>query len=379
MTQMMAKYPILAVTGPRQSGKTTLLQTTLNDYRYVTLENPDNREFAERDPKGFMTEYNQKVIFDEVQNIPSLFSYMQGIVDADKKMGQFILSGSQNFNLMERITQSLAGRVALFRLLPFDLTEMKQAKWLASTLNETLTNGFYPAVFERQIDPDRYYANYLDTYVNRDISQLVNIKETRTFKLFVKLCAIRSGQLLNLSDLARDAGVSHTTAKNWISLLETSYIVYLLPSYFKNFGKRLVKAPKLYFYDTGLLCHLLNIRKGDITPLHPHWGHIFETMVVTELIKQAEHRGIARDFYFWRDAKGHEVDVLFKEGDSIHLYEIKASSTIQQRMFDGLDYFEKIADEPIAQKHLIYAGDQSQKRTEYNVVAWRNIDTHAIP
>ncbi len=369
------QYPVLALTGPRQSGKTTMLKTMFPDYKYITLENPDNREFAERDPKGFLNAYHEKVIFDEAQNTPTLFSYIQGIVDDSGKMGQFILSGLQNFQLMERISQSLAGRVAIFNLLPFENKEMKTANWLEDKAIDAIPKGFYPAIFERGADHDRYYANYISTYINRDVSQLMNIHDLRSFKTFVKLCALRTGSLLNLSDLARDTGISHTTARNWISILETSFIVYLLPPYYRNYGKRLVKSSKLYFYDTGLASHLIGIRKSKLTPTHPMWGQLFENMVLMELIKQNAHRNTSREFSFWRDSKGHEVDVLIEDEGTLHLYEIKASSTIQNKMFAGLDYFNNISEgENIAEKNLVYSGDEAQNRTDYQIIPWNQLE-----
>jgi predicted AAA+ superfamily ATPase len=371
---MIAQYPVIAITGPRQSGKTTLLKNMFPDYRYISLENPESREFAQKDPKGFLTQYSEKVIFDEAQNVPTLFSYIQGIVDEKQQMGQFVLSGSQNFQLMERITQSLAGRVAIFKLFPFENSEMSSAHWLSNDLSEAMTMGFYPAIFERKTNQDNYYANYLDTYINRDVSQLVNIQDARTFKNFVKLCATRAANILNISDLARDAGVSHTTARNWLSILETSYVIYLLPPFHRNYGKRLVKSPKLYFYDTGLLSHLLGIRKKKLSKTDGFWGALFENMAVSELIKQNAHQGLHRDYYYWRDSKGHELDLLYNENQELYLYEIKASSTIQTKFFAGLDHFSKIAkDEKVAAKNLIYGGDESQKRTDYNVLKWNDL------
>lgn len=366
----LTKYPILGLTGPRQSGKTTLLRDMLAGYRYVSLENPDNLSFATEDPRGFLSQYDDQIIFDEIQNAPSLFSYLQGIVDEHKKMGQFVLSGSQNFHLMSHITQSLAGRIALFRLFPFQFSEMNAAGWMSDDLASTMTKGFYPALHERAINQDRYYADYIDTYVKRDVSQLVNVQNESDFKKFIKLCATRAGQLLNLSDLGRDIGISHTTVKNWISILETNYILFRLPPYFKNNGKRLVKSQKLYFYDVGLLCHLLNIRKGKLTPTNAMWGSIFENMIVSELVKQNAHEVLYRDYYFWRDSKGHEVDLLFDEGSALYTYEIKSSSTIKQDMFKGLDYFNGISEEEVASKCLIYGGKEAQNRTKYKVLPW---------
>ncbi len=368
--EALSQYPLVALTGPRQSGKTTLLKSMFRDYRYVNLEAPDIRDFALKDPRAFLAEYSNKVIFDEVQRVPELFSYLQSIVDESELMGQFILLGSQNFQLMERITQSLAGRVAMFKLFPFEISEMNRANWLSDNLPEVFTKGFYPAIFERRLNQDRYYSNYIDTYVKRDVSQLLNVQDNRTFNNFIKLCAARSGQLLNFNDLARDTGVSHTTIRNWVSILETSYILFTIQPYYSNFGKRIIKSPKLYFYDVGLLCHLLNIRKGNLTPLHPMWGNVFENMIVSELIKQNYHSGLLRDYYFWRDSKGNEVDLLYMEGDSLITYEIKASKTIKEDMFKGLRYFDKITAGKVAKQYLIYGGNTPQKRTNFNVLPW---------
>ncbi len=367
----LGKYPIIALTGPRQSGKTTFLRTAFSKYTYVNLEDPDLRTYAKTDPRGFLNEYDAHIIFDEVQRVPKLFSYLQTIVDDRKIMGQFILSGSQNFNLMESITQTLAGRVAVFKLFPFDLREMKKAKWLGKDLGEVISKGFYPAVHERKIDPDRYYADYIKTYVNRDVSQLINIQNDRLFSSFIRLCAARAGQLINFNDIARDTGVSHNTARNWLSILETSYIVHILKPHFNNYNKRLIKSPKIYFYDTGLLCHLLNIRKGNLGPKHPLWGNIFENFIIMELEKQNAHLDQMREYYFWRDSHGHEIDLLYHENNLLNIFEIKSSTTIQSRMLKGLDYFEKIVpDSSQICKTLVYGGQKSQKRTEHTIQAW---------
>jgi len=372
ITETLEKYPIVALTGPRQSGKTTLLRTKFDHYRYVSLENPDVRSYAEEDTKGFLDEYSYRVIFDEVQRVPKIFSYLQGIVDKSQVMGQFILSGSQSFNLIENITQSLAGRVALFSLFPFDMEEMERAQWLSDDLGEVFSKGFYPAIFEREINQDRYYSDYLNTYVKRDVSQLVNIQNYGAFVRFIKICATRAGQILNLNNLARDAGVSHTTARNWLSILETSYIVFLLQPYFRNYSKRIVKSSKLYFYDTGLLCHLLDFRKGRISPVNQVWGNVFENMIVGELEKQNYHQNLHRNYWFWRDSHSHEIDLLYSDGHSLSTYEIKSSTTIGSKMFEGLKYFKAISDDPISKQTLIYGGKEDQKRTDYKVLSWNN-------
>ena len=366
-------YPIIALTGPRQSGKTRLLRTHFPEYTYLSLEDPDLKEFATRDTKGFLQKYNDKIIFDEVQNVPVLFSYLQGIVDLNHVMGQFILSGSQNFQLLENITQSLAGRVSIFRLFPPDISEMKAAHWMPDNLPEVITKGFYPAIYDRNLNPDRYYFNYLTTYIKRDISQLINIQNDRLFNTFLKLCARRAGNILNLSELAKDASISHTTARSWISLLETSFIIYLLPPYYNNYNKRLIKSPKLYFYDTGLLSYLSGIRNGDISPISPIWGQLFENMVVSDLVKQNYHHNTLKEFYYWRDSHGHEIDLLSEENDQLKTYEIKASTTLRSNMFEGLEYFRKISGVHDLSQNLIYGGPESQTRNDSQVIPWRDI------
>ena len=282
----MQRYPIVALTGPRQSGKTTLLKGMFPDFRYVSLENPDNRAFAENDPNGFLQLYDQKVILDEVQRVPALLSYIQTIVDSNNMMGQFILSGSQNFNLMKSITQSLAGRVALFKLLPFDMTELKSADLLPSDYEQLILKGSYPALYDRSIPFASFYANYIETYIQRDVTELLSIRDFGLFRTFLKLCAARIGQQLNIANLSSETGVSVPTLRSWISILESSYIMYQLPPFFKNFNKRLVKSPKLYFYDTGLASFLLGIRNEKTLLESEFKGALFENMIITEYVKQ---------------------------------------------------------------------------------------------
>jgi predicted AAA+ superfamily ATPase len=367
------KFPVLALTGPRQSGKTTLLKELFSDYRYVSLENPNTRSFAIDDPIGFLNQYDQKVILDEVQRVPELFSYIQGRVDESKLMGQYILSGSQNFHLLNNITQTLAGRVALFKLLPLDFTELKRPGLLANTYTQACTKGFYPAIFDRDIDPTVFYANYIQTYIEKDVTELTNIRDLKLFRTFLSLCAGRAGQLLNFSALANECDISHNTAKAWLSILESSYIVFLLQPYHQNFNKRLVKSPKLYFYDTGLLTHLLGIRTAEEVEENRLKGHIFENMILAEYQKQNQHLYLHQDHYFWQDSNAHEVDLLMKKGQGFSIFEIKATQTISSALFKEMDRFEEIAAPAEVDKTLIYGGIENEKRTKYNVLSWQNV------
>ncbi|WP_396151551.1 ATP-binding protein [Flavobacterium sp.] len=368
------KYPILALTGPRQSGKTTFLKSQFSDYEYVNLENPDIRNYAIEDPNGFLKQYNKYVIFDEVQRVPHLFSYLQTKVDEDKVMGQYILSGSQNFHLMQNITQSLAGRVALFKLLPFDITEMEEANWLNEDYAVNLQKGFYPAIYDRKIPSNVFYSNYIQTYVERDLSELIQVNDLKQFRNFLSLCAARAGQLLNLNSLANECGISQPTAKSWVSVLESSYIVYQLQPYFSNFNKRITKSSKLYFYDTGLLCFLLKITDADSVKLSSQKGNLFENYVISEFIKKNYHNNLLRDVWFWRDAVGHEVDFIWQKTEKLNLVEIKATETIMQDMFKGLTYFEKLKPELIESKTLVHTGLFDQKRTIGSVKSWKSIE-----
>ena len=366
------KFPVIALTGPRQSGKTTLLKNTFPDYQYVSLEDLDNRNFAQTDPKGFLKNYPKNIIFDEVQRVPHLFSYIQTVVDESQQMGQFILSGSQNFQLLQNITQSLAGRVALFKLLPFDFKELSDAQLLPDAYPDPLVRGFYPALFDRNIGSTDFYANYVQTYVERDVVELINIKDIRQFRAFIGLCAARVGQLLNISSLSNDCGISQPTAKAWLSILESSYIVFQLQPYFKNFSKRIIKTPKLYFYDTGLLCYLLGIRESKAFIGTPLKGNLFENLMVAEFYKQNEHTYAHKDFYFWRDSNGNEVDLLIPYATTFDIFEIKASETIMSDQFKGLNFLQNIAPEAVASKTLIYGGSDDQMRTHYAVKGWRS-------
>lgn len=368
---ILTKYPIVALTGPRQSGKTTFLKETLSDYRYISLENPDNRLYAETDPAGFLKEYDRFVIFDEVQRVPVLFSYLQGIVDDSKIMGQFILSGSQNFHLMQSITQSLAGRVAIFKLFPFDNKELLSA----NLLNEedffyNLLKGFYPAIYDRDIPSKTFYSNYIQTYVQRDVSELINIRDLKLFQNFVALCATRVGQMLNLNSLANECGITQPTAKSWLTALENSYILFQLHPYYKNFSKRIVKTSKLYFYDTGLLCHLLKVNSKKILQDHALKGSLFENLMIAEYVKQMYHQDELQDIWFWRESSGHEVDLLVETENGFNVAEFKSSMTVMPHMFKPMQKFEEISGWENLKKNLVYTGEQSQKRSYGNVIPW---------
>ena len=368
----LKKYPVLVLTGPRQSGKTTFLKNQFSDYTYVNLENLDLRKYALNDPNAFLTEFQGKVILDEVQRVPELFSYIQTKVDEDRIMGQYILSGSQNFHLMRSITQSLAGRVALFKLLPFDQEEMHSAGWLDGDYSVNLQRGFYPALYDRDIPSKVFYSNYLQTYVERDLSELIHVKDLKQFRNFIGLCAARAGQLLNMNSLANECGISQPTAKSWISVLETSYIVYQLQPLHSNFNKRITKSAKLYFYDTGLLCFLLKINDASSVKTSNYKGSLFENFVINEYLKQNYHNNLMHDFWFWRDAVGHEVDLIWQDSDKLNVVEIKASETIMPKMFNGLAYFDKLASDRIASKTLVHTGSFNQQRTAARVQSWNN-------
>jgi|APHig6443717817_1056837.scaffolds.fasta_scaffold12126_2 uncharacterized protein len=368
------KYPVIALTGPRQSGKTTFLKDEFPDYRYVNLENPDTRNFAETDPSAFIKQYDKYVIFDEVQRAPLLFSYIQTLVDESRIMGQYILSGSQNFQLLQNITQSLAGRVALFKMLPFDFTELKSAGLLDPDFAVNMQKGFYPAIYDRNIPSKMFYSNYIQTYIERDLTEIIHVRDLKLFRNFISLCAGRAGNVINLNSLANECGISQPTAKSWLSVLESSFIVFQLQPYFSNMNKRVTKSSKLYFYDSGLLCHLLKIYDAGSIQLSAHKGSIFENMIVSEYVKSNYHLNLLRDFWFWRDSAGHEVDLLWQDDERLNLIEIKATQTIMSDLFKGMSYFENLAPQLVKSKSLVYAGLENQQRTNQNVVSWYNLD-----
>ncbi|MHB8544205.1 MAG: ATP-binding protein [Leptospirales bacterium] len=370
---MVQGYPIIAITGPRQSGKTTLVRMMFPDKPYVSLEDLDERAFANGDPRGFLGRFPDGAILDEVQHCPDLFSYLQTAVDLDNRFGRYILTGSQQFGLLNGIAQSLSGRVAIVSLLPFALDEVQSANQAPESIQELLFKGLYPPVYDRPLDPSIWYGNYLHTYIERDLRQIVNVRDLGAFQLFVRMCATRSGQLINLSSLANDCGITHNTAKSWISTLETSYILYLLRPYHRNFGKRLIKTPKLYFYDTGLLCRILGVERKEQLTAHAQLGAIFETWVVNELLKSRSNLALEPHLYFWRDRVGHEVDVVIERGESLVPVEIKAGQTVSRDYFKGLDLWKEMAGALAPTSWVIYAGQSAQIRDGHNVIPWTDI------
>ena len=372
ITQLSTKFSVIAITGPRQSGKTTLVKSLFKHKPYVSLENPEDLELALNDPKRFLNQFPEGAVLDEVQKAPELFSYIQGIVDEKKLKGMFILTGSQNFVLLESITQSLAGRVALFTLLPLSYEEIKITKYKPRTIEESIFNGFYPRLYDDNLLPKEWFPNYIQTYIERDVRQIKDIQDLPTFQKFIKLCAARTGQILNVNNLATDCGISPNTATSWLNILETSSIVFLLQPHHKNFNKRLIKSPKLYFWDTGLVCYLLGINKNQDLITNSYRGALFETWVMSELHKQYLNKGVRAPLYFWAD-KAHEIDVVIESSENLIPIEIKSSTTIQNHLFKSLDYWCKLTGFEQSQSYLIYTGEKSQDYNKAQIRPWKNL------
>jgi len=375
LKKLASKLPVVSVIGPRQSGKTTLVRNVFADMDYVSLEDPDTREFAINDPRGFLANHNKGVVIDEVQRVPHLFSYIQTAVDSKNKTGRFILTGSQNILLQENLSQTLAGRVAILRLLPLSIEELKNTKYSLNSPEKYLFTGLYPRIYDKKIEPADWYPNYIQTYVERDVRLIKNISDLHAFQKFVKMCAGRTGQCLNLSSLGNDCGITHNTAKSWLSILEATYLVFLIRPYYRNLNKRLIKMPKLYFYDTGLACSLLGIQTVAQLDTHYLKGGLFESFVLSEIIKDRFNKGMEPNCFYWRDRKGNEIDCVMEAGDSVLRVEIKAGKTISEDFFTGIRYWDKLAGETGKNAFVIYGGDENQKRTSATILSWRNINS----
>jgi predicted AAA+ superfamily ATPase len=385
LRRLAQSFPAVAVTGPRQSGKTTLVRQVFADKPYVSLENPAERAFAEEDPKGFLARFPQGAVFDEAQRWPDLFSWLQGLIDEDRQAGRFILTGSQQFGLLSRVTQSLAGRVGMTRLLPLSISE-----WRVDTsappsldpdldpdldqgLDQVMRRGGYPELHVRSVAINDWFASYVATYLERDVRQLSNIKDILSFQRFIRLCAGRTGQLLNLTALASEAGISQVTARSWLSVLEASDLVFRLPPYHKNYGKRLVKTPKLYFVDVGLACWLLGIQDDTTLSVHPLRGALFETLIISECLKFRFNQGLPADIYFWRDNNGLEADLVFERQTRLQSVEIKSGKTITSDYVRAGQRSVSFAGQDGLEPWVVYGGDEACRRSGVHFVPWMQL------
>ncbi len=372
LLRLFDQYPFVTVTGPRQSGKTTLCRTAFPDLEYVNMEAPNQREHAQNDPVGFLAQFSEGAILDEIQRTPDLLSYLQVLADDKGRNGLFVLTGSEQFRLSEAISQSLAGRTALLRLLPFSLAERSQAG-ASGEIDDVLYSGFYPRIHDQGLEPRQALGDYFETYVERDVRRIGEIRNLASFQQFVRLCAGRVGQIVNLSSLGADAGVSHTTASQWMTVLEASYVVFRLPPFFTNIRKRLVKSPKLYFYDVGLASHLIGIEQSKQLATHPLRGQLFENAVVMEVLKHRYNRGHRSNLSFFRDARGLECDLLLESAESIDAIEIKSGATFASDYFDSLDQISQVLPQ-ISTKAVVYGGADRQSRQSGEIVP-----LHSLP
>ena len=371
LLSLAKQFPVISVIGPRQSGKSTLVKHCFPKYDYISFEDIDNRRRALLDMRGFLEQYGKGVIFDEVQRVPELFSYLQTHVDASGKKGRFILTGSHNYLLQEKVSQSLAGRVAMLRLLPFSMQELADAGKLPADIHKILFKGFYPRLFSSRVQPSDWYPAYIETYMQRDVREIKNIPNLNYFQKFLHLLAGRHGQQLNLTNLATEVGVVHNTISSWISILEASYVIYLLKPHFNNFNKRITKTPKIYFYDSGLVCSLLGIENAEQLHTHHIKGPLFEGLIITELIKARFNAGLSNNCFYWRDKTGNEVDCIIDKAGSLTAIEIKSGKTINGDYFNNLNFWKTLSGNT-NKSYLIYGGTETQKIKNNIVVPWKN-------
>lgn len=372
-------FPVIAILGPRQSGKTTLAKSIFSQHVYVSLENPDTRDLIQKDPRTFFISNKNKygIIIDEFQNIPSLLSYIQCIVDEEKIPGYFILTGSQNFLMNQNITQSLAGRIAIHTLLPFSINELEKGNMLSKEVEEILFKGCYPSIHSKDMPSNYFYSNYIQTYIERDVRLLIQISDLSVFQTFITLCASRIGQLINFTSLGNECGISDKTARRWLSILETNYIIYLLYPHYTNLGKRIVKSPKIYFYDTGLACYLLRIKQNELVS-HPNKCALFESFIISDIIKHFYNSGERPNIYFWKDKLGHEIDCIIDQVFTVTPLEIKVSRTPTTKFFEGLNYWNnlksKVQNSNSEQGFVVYSGSQQEPKTYQHLVSWQSIN-----
>ena len=372
LNEVRGKFPVITVTGPRQSGKTTLVKSVFNDLPYVSLEDIDVRNNAIRDPKAFLSNFPSGAVLDEIQRTPELFSYLQGIVD-DKQHIQFVLTGSQNFQLLQGITQSLAGRTMLLKLLPFSLSELGKAGIDFSNYEDAIFKGLYPGIYDRKINPQFFYPSYIGTYIEKDVRQIKNIENLNNFTRFLQLCAGRTGQILNMNSLAVDAGISTNTAKSWLSVLEASYIIYFLQPFYRNFNKRIVKSPKIYFYDTGLVCSLIGIENELQVKNYHSKGALFENLMINEFMKNRLNNGLMPRLYFWQNKTKQEFDLIVEQGGNLMAYEIRSSMTMNNQYFSNLKYWQILSGESTDKLNVIFGGDTNYKTADGNYISWKNL------
>jgi predicted AAA+ superfamily ATPase len=370
--EALIKFPAVAVLGPRQSGKTTLLRNILPDFTYLNLEDPEIRLFAQTDPKGFFSNYQGDLVLDEAQRVPEIFSYIQLETDNPNNRRKFVLSGSQNFLLHQEITQSLAGRIALFTLLPYSIDEIKQSKINLIDPKKSIYDGFYPRVISDKIEAGLWYKNYITTYIEKDVRNIKNINDLDTFQAFLKICAGNIGQILNHAQIGNHLGISPNTVKDWLSILEASYIIFRLKPYFINIKKRLIKSPKLYFFDTGLASYLLGLKSPEDVFNYYQYGNLFENLVVSDLYKKFVNQGQSPEIFYFRDEAGHELDILIPQIEGVTIGEIKSSQTFKSDFLKNIDYW-KTQKLEIKHSLVIYSGSESQKRTDFELVSWGNV------
>ena len=367
LEQAVAHYPVATIVGPRQAGKTTLVRTLFPHKPYVNLEDPDVRAFAENDARGFMAQFAAGAIIDEIQHVPKLLSYIQVIVDEKQQNGLYILTGSQQLDLNAAITQSLAGRTALISLLPLSITELR-TQAIDLDINDYLLKGFLPRTYAQGLNPRTAYRNYVGTYLERDIRKITKVHNLSLFQKFLKLCASRVGQVFNRESLANDVGVSAVTVTNWLAIMEASYLVFRIQPYYENFGKRVIKAPKLYFFDVGLLSYLLDIESTVQMARDPLRGYMIENLVVLELVKARFNQGLDHNLYYFRDNYGNEVDLIYKRAAKLMPIEIKSANSFDRSFLKGLQYFKRIAGDRVSQAWLVSAGEYAYEVNDCKLI-----------